>query len=302
MLFSEVYSAYFNTVAAIIDAAVSGDISNDRIFDIISEKAFSESILSILPALENEDWLLINKNLQTPMRRSPQMPFTLLQKRWLRGLLSDPRMALFDIDTTGLEDVSPLFTYHDFVYFDQYSDGDPYTSLKYISHFRLVLTALKEHRQLHISYKNRHGNLMKGQYIPCKLEYSAKDDKFRLLSISKRFTTYINLARITQCELSGPYDENKFHSPKTREAFVSFRLNDERNALDRIMLHFSDCRKETIRLDDHNYHVKLWYEPQDKTELLIRILSFGPMIQVTEPDSFIKLIRERLTMQKNIMI
>ena len=80
-----------------------------------------------------------------------------------------------------------------------------------------------------------------------------------------------------------------------------FTLADQRNALERVMLHFSDCRKETRRTGERAYQVKLWYDPQDETEILIRILSFGPMIKVTEPDSFIGLIRERLNRQKNLL-
>ena len=65
------------------------------------------------------------------------------------------------------------------------------------------------------------------------------------------------------------------------------------------MLHFSDCRKETRRLDDRHYHVILWYDLQDETEMLIRILSFGPMIRVTAPESLISQIKERIIKQQN---
>jgi hypothetical protein len=48
------------------------------------------------------------------------------------------------------------------------------------------------------------------------------------------------------------------------------------------------------------YQVELWYESQDETEILIRVLSFGPMIKVIAPGSFIALIKERLAMQNAI--
>jgi len=54
------------------------------------------------------------------------------------------------------------------------------------------------------------------------------------------------------------------------EASIAFELTDERNALERVMLHFSDCRKETRRLDDKRYHVTLWYDPQDVTHIILR--------------------------------
>jgi hypothetical protein len=255
-------------------------------------------MLSILPAIKNEEWLVINKEFHTPIKHSPQMPFTILQKRWLKALLTDPRIALFEVDTSGLEDVEPLFVYDDFIFFDRYADGDPYTDEKYISHFKTILTALKEKRRMHIKYRNRRNALMHGQHIPYKLEYSAKDDKFRLETAGGRYAAYINLARIEECELLEPYIESELIPPRRRECSVAFMLTDERNALDRVMLHFSDYRKETRRIENNRYQVILWYEAQDETEMLIRVLSFGPMLRVTAPDSFIGLIKNRLSMQQ----
>ena len=79
---------------------------------------------------------------------------------------------------------------------------------------------------------------------------------------------------------------------------VILELKDERNALERFMLHFSHLKKETRKLDDGRFMVKLYYDKEDRTEMLIRILSFGPVVKVTEPESFIDMIRERLEMQR----
>jgi len=301
MLFSEVYSAYFNAVAAIINTAISGDISEKRILEIINDKAFSESMLSILPSIKNDEWLVMNQELRTPIKHSPQMPLTILQKRWLKSLLIDPRIALFGVSEAGLENVAPLFSISDILFFDRYADGDPYEDEKYIANFRMILRALKEKRRVRITYHNRRGHLIQGKLTPYRLEYSTKDDKFRLETAGARFAAYINLSRVEECALLEPYDELSLNPPKRREKTVVFLLSDERKALDRVMLHFSDCRKETVRLDDKNYQVQLWYEAQDETEMLIRILSFGPMIKVTEPDRFISLIKQRLRMQKSLL-
>ncbi len=298
VLFSEVYSAYFNAVAAIIREVLQDGITEKRMMQIINDKAFSESVLTILPAIKNEEWLVINKAFHTPIKNPPQMPLTTLQKRWLKALLADPRIALFEPDASGLENVEPLFAYDDFVFFDRYADGDPYRNPDYIAHFKTLLTALRERRKVHIKYCNRHNRPIQDTYIPYHLEYSAKDDKFRLETAGSRYSAYINLARIEECELLEPYEDHELYPPERSECSVVFRLRDERNTLDRVMLHFSDCRKETSRLEDGNYQVKLWYGAQDETEILIRILSFGPMIRVIEPESFITLIKDRIKMQQ----
>ena len=58
--------------------------------------------------------------------------------------------------------------------------------------------------------------------------------------------------------------------------------------------------KETKRLDNKRYRVTLKYDRRDRTEMVIRILSFGPTIRVTEPESFISLLRERIEKQKQL--
>jgi hypothetical protein len=300
MLFSEVYGTYFNTVAAILREAVQGGITEKRITEIVNEKAFSESILSLIPSLKSEEWLLLNGKGQTPIKSPPQMPLTILQKRWLKALLTDPRITLFAPDISGLDDIEPLFTFDDFIYFDRYTDGDPFDNADYISNFQVILKSLRECRKLKINYSNRTGRRVSGTYNPYKLEYSAKDDKFRLLTNGGHFGATINLARISSCELLGEYDSSILREP-LREASLVFELIDERNAMERVMLHFSDCRKETRRLSDRQYHVTLCYDPQDETEILIRILSFGPMIKVASPESFINLIKGRILKQKNLM-
>jgi hypothetical protein len=74
-------------------------------------------------------------------------------------------------------------------------------------------------------------------------------------------------------------------------------LYDSRNALERVMLHFTDLEKETERIDDKHYLITLNYKQGDETEILIRILSFGPVLKVTSPEGMVSQIRERLDRQ-----
>ena len=74
-------------------------------------------------------------------------------------------------------------------------------------------------------------------------------------------------------------------------------VRDERNALERVMLEFAYYRKQAERTDDGNYRVRLWYDRSERTEILIRILSFGPVVKVISPESFINEIIERLSKQ-----
>ena len=51
MVFNEIYGSYFRAVGAILTEAVKGPVTGSRIREIVQEKAFGESILTIPEAL-----------------------------------------------------------------------------------------------------------------------------------------------------------------------------------------------------------------------------------------------------------
>ena len=126
MLFSEVYGSYFGVVAAILTEAAESALTDRRMTQLVQEKAFAESGLAIPRALKSGDWPLLAQDMTSVLHHVPTMPLTTLQKRWLKALLQDPRIALFAPDTNGLEEAEPLYAPDTFVYFDRYTDGDPY--------------------------------------------------------------------------------------------------------------------------------------------------------------------------------
>ena len=78
-----------------------------------------------------------------------------------------------------------------------------------------------------------------------------------------------------------------------------FELIDERNALERVLMHFAHFEKQAEKIDDQKYKVTLYYDKEDEIEILIRVLSFGQMIRVVQPTAFINLIKNRLSAQKS---
>ena len=147
MVFSEIYGTYFQVVAEILELASREPVSEKKVREIVEEKAFAESILTIPAALKDGRWPFLDGTGKSLLKHAPSMPMTMLEKRWLKSLTLDPRIALFRPSQAGLEDVEPLFTPDMFVYFDRYADGDPYGDWRYVEHFRMVLTALKERRK-----------------------------------------------------------------------------------------------------------------------------------------------------------
>ena len=127
-----------------------------------------------------------------------------------------------------------------------------------------------------------------------------KDDKFRLISANNRSPLIINLGRLTGCELLEPVQEEDYRPRPLRKEKLVLELVDERNALERCMLHFSHLEKETERIDDRCYRLTLHYEKDDETELLIRVLSFGPVLKVVAPNRFRELLKNRIEKQMKL--
>ena len=299
MIFSELYSTYYNTVAAIISGVLDGEHSEKELQKIVTDRAFEESVLTIMPSLKNEKWQLVHSDMTTSLDHKPTMPLTTLQKRWLKAISLDPRFKLFGIEITGIENVEPLFSPSDYCVYDKYSDGDPFEDEEYIRQFKVILEAIRKDSQIKFEIANRKGNTMFVRCRPVRLEYSEKDDKFRLITAGWRAVTTVNLAKIRACV---PYNGEKQAIGKEQAVIyktVTVKIRDDRNAMERFMLHFAHFEKQAEKLDKKYYLVKIKYDHDDESEMVIRILSFGPMVEVLESESFRKLVIEKLKKQLN---
>lgn len=298
MLFSELYSAYYNTVAKIITKAFDPSVTEKDLQKLVSEQAFSESVLTIIPALKSGRWPLLNEDLSPVLRHKPEMPLTLLEKRWLKSIFEDPRIKLFGIEPPHLEGIAPLFTQEDYRIYDKYSDGDPFEDESYIKNFRIILSAIKENRAVNISMTNRHGKELKVRFIPKGFEYSVKDDKLRVIATGCKYSLF-NMGRITSCDYCTEGLIWRKKPKKEEKKTLKLLITDRRNALERVMLHFAHFEKQAEKTGENKYLLKLWYYENDETEIVIRVLSFGPYVKVIEPESFVNLIKERLISQKS---
>ncbi len=297
MIFHEIYSVYYSTVGKLLAQALQPGVTEQQLQQLVLENAFSESITTILPALKSGKWQLLGPELTPVVGRAPTLPLTLLEKRWLKALADDPRLRLFGVQLPELDDVEPLFTREDYRVYDQYQDGDPFDDPTYIRHFQLIRQAIREQRPVKVTMDNRRNQRIWMRFYPQGLEYSLKDDKIRILMTGCRFRS-INLGRILSCQFyngPGPWRESPRPDPQ-RELIL--QITDNRNALERVMLHFAHFEKQAERIDDSHYRLRLRYYDSDETEMVIRVLSFGPHVQVLGPEPFVKLIRQRLEAQR----
>ena len=210
-----------------------------------------------------------------------------------------------------LEDVEPLFMPDDFYYYDRFCDGDDFSSQTYIAHFRTIIKAIRKKQYIRITFSSRRDNRICRTYLPCRMEYSQKNNKFRLLAIYEKKSgrqqiQIINLSRIEEISITGevckiPVHFEEVYKNSYYKEPVRLLITNRRNALERAMLHFANYEKHTRKLDEEHYECLIYYNRNDETELLIEILSFGPMVKVLGPEAFVEQIRERLKKQEDLL-
>lgn len=320
-LFSEVYGLYYRLTAEILRQA---PLSRQAIQTLVSQSGFAESTLQLLPKLLDEQaWPLLEEKdglwysrLQAP----PELPLTLLERRFLRAMLLDPRARLFlsaeqlDRLEKQLSDVQPLYPAESFRYFDRYSDGDPYTDETYQRCFRQLLNALEAAAACSVTYQAQRPSSRSRifDFLPLKLEYSDKDDKFRLHGVrleagrpSRGHT--LNLSRVHSVQpaafpLAVPLSPEQWLPDPHAQAPLIVSVSAERNAIERFHFEFSAYEKESIYDDaTDTCLVTIYYPAADETELLIRLLSFGPVLKVESPPHLVEQIKSRLRRQQELL-
>ena len=322
-IFSEIYGAYFRIAGKTLK---NKTVTAKEINNFIEEEGFADSVLflpqKLLPQKDGSDWGLLNKNddgtFSRVTKKAPVFAVTNLQKRWLKTKLSDPKTSLFLSDTeieklsAILSEIKPLFTAEQYRYTDKFSDGDSFEDESYRRNFHEVLEALKYRTILDISFWGRYQNRISGQYVPVKIQYSEKNDKFRLycyeVKTGKHYgSTIINIGRIEKAENTGEsYNgeisaERLFAERRCSEPAL-LRVTPERNAVERFMNEFSAYEKQSERdLETGICTVKLWYDKFDETELLIRLLSFGPVLEILGPPDFRKQAADRVMRQAELL-
>lgn len=319
-IFTEIHSAYYKAAQAVLtEQAQTGEpITDKRIREIISEYGFKDSALFIpeklIPDSEGKSpWGLLKKSgsgYVSALKNPPPKIMTALQKRWIKSKLSDRRAWLFLSDSElerldrYLSDTPLLYEEGIFYPFDVFADGDSCSDPVYRNAFRIMLCGLKNREYISLSYISRFGQEKQTQAVPLAVEYSRKNDKFRFHCISRAGGGLVmNAGRIRSAIPTGHIAENlpsaeKYFASRRCSTPVTVEISPERNGVERFMLEFAGYEKESeLDLTTGKCTAKIWYDKYDETELLIMLLSFGPIINILSPEGFRRQAAERTARQ-----
>lgn len=323
-IFHELYGRYYQNMTRIL---VATPCTREVIQQIIKEQGFEESMLFLLPEITDKaQWNLLEREGEiwySKLLYEPYTPTTTLERRWLKTQLKDERTKFLlseELRTKFLESLkeeTELYSKENFDYFDRDILSDPYQSENYQKIMRTVLTGLYRRTELLLTYceenstvQNLEDERKKGKtkrYLPLKMVYSMKKDRFFLYVLSKepkkhpeisilkmRFVTEAKILpdfQILDCSTEKDLKRN-IHSK-----YALIRIHDERGALERFMIQMTDFEKETREEGENMVMVKVYYRPEQTQELIRRFLSMGPMLEVVEPEEIRMKIIEKIEEQ-----
>lgn len=318
-LFSEIHSRYFYIINEILKVATHHPLTSADITILVAELGFAETTLALTPSLLNsnqEGYCLLTNSPAgyAPITKNPPLlTLTTLQKRWLKTIIMDKRFALFSTEPalyySLLTDIEPLYNTNDILSIDMANDGDAYESPEYQQRFVLILQAIQQGKVLRIAYESGKGNSISADFAPYKLEFSMKDDKFRLVAIrmrDKRLRSLykLNLSRIlsvTVMEWNTPDGLGQYLESLRMPHPVEIQITNERNGFERIFTQLSNFERISEYAETNKTCLmKIYYYEVDEMELLITLLSFGPVIRVLGHSDFKQKFVERIIKQQQL--
>lgn len=320
-IYNEIYGLYYFMLDVILKKASDGPISITEINHIVLDYGFSESSIYFTPdVVSKEGYNLLKKcdrGYISALKASPKEFLTNMQRCFIKSMLQDKKIHLFFDDemlnelNCVLKDKEPLFNVDNAVLTETAMDSDDYSDEKYINNFKTILNAIRNRNALRIVFDTSKGLRRTTKIMPYKLEYGLRDDKFRLCGVSlfyEKSKNYvkINLGRIisiTTLRESFDIDFEAFIAQKRKTEPIEIEVSNIRNGIERVFIGLSNYERiSSYDEETGKSTIKIYYGEDDEQELLILLLSFGPVIKVLGPsefrDKFIDGIKRQINMTK----
>lgn len=344
-LFHEIYNRYMLVITDMLMKSQSPEgLTRGEISRIVAEKGFfydnipfEDAITGQSKRSERNRDVLDNINLFTRHDGVYVSPFaeagrlilpTVLEQRWLKTVLTDPkaRLLLSPVLLAELErrlaDVPPLFDMSDVLLLNYRTNGDPYNDPAYIERFRMILSAVQQRRRVTIVNVTFGGRRVESSFIPYRLEYSLKDDVFRVCGSVEDTgagsgadtdvkLVSMRLSRVEEVVPLEPLNSGKEAGEDRYPKLVERRRSPEkavleiansRNGFERFLHFFSNySRMARYQEKTGKLVVELDYYDFDESELIISIMAMGPIVKVVGPERLRSQVIERVRRQAEML-
>lgn len=304
-------SNYINNCLSDQDKAISADELARQLIGT-SQSSFEEFVQSIINRADTDKninaALLYEKDGRMLPIRSIHIPIraTIAEKAWLYYVLKNSKADLFigsDLKSKILqalsEDLSDYPLKKSYVDIRELSDNNMLNiTPAFISRFRLIVQAIKEHRRLIVSNNSFSGQMYSDQIIyPYKLEYSSQFDSFSLSCYPHKVKRPVkmNLSRITSVKMGScieNYDgfitdfEKQLADTVVKDP-VQIEILNQNEAYDRCTYLFSSYNTYCYDKGNDKLLMNIHYYRFQREEIIRNILFLGHYVKVISPKNII---------------
>lgn len=326
-LFHEYKNKYFHLIFTILSLAKDG-ITEEEIIKLIQESGYNdyefvdkngctlrqmilnkcydkENNLNLLKEENGKYYPIITDKGQAPLK----VRFTSLEKQWLKDLISNKKArTLLGKDIVNkleeaLKDVKNL-SYGNIDITNSIVSLENVEDKEFREKFFVILKGIVEHRYIKYTNIDKNGNIYKNQKaIPIRIEYSLKDDKFRVsfYSVEEKRPIMTVMDSLTEISLEENIKEEILREDilmKIKNKYVDepiiLQVKDEKCAMERFFMSFSSYERYTRVIEKNVYEIELYYYSFQKEEVIRKIISLGPYVKVKFPKDIIETIIERI--------
>jgi len=223
------------------------------------------------------------------------LPLSSVEVQWLRNVLQNSLSKYFldQNDINYLMSALPSMDYfdiNDVTITDQFADvSEFYMDVKGTEQLRKIMAAIDSEKYIIVKYKSQYGRLTDYKCAPVYIEYSKRDNRFRVRGVcNKKSVKAFNLERVVDIvNTDASFDitsiehiVDSFDKENEKSLVVYFNeLNDVPN---RILSEFACYKKTCMRWGTGKYRMTLFYNHNDRKEIIIRLLSYGSLIRVCD--------------------
>lgn len=316
--FNRIYSAYYKIALKTVKAINKGEISTQEDF---TSYIFAFQILNGKTPTKSEKYrsdflnatvdLFKTKNgsVSTPFKNIPNdfmFPLTTIEISFLKAMIQDDKCKLImgdswkilkaELNKPEYNEIYPYFDKENYVIFDQYVNGDKLflEDQNYKNNFKFLLNAIKEKEPVYFEY-TEDGVPKTKVSIPERIEYSQKEDRFKVIMNSKNRP--LDIQNIRLCK----YSDGKLSPSKKKEILtcvVAIDIPEEKKYIrNRLFREFSPFERDCEKIDESGHILKFKFEAGDYKEISYRLLQFGPYVYCSEPECVHDRIKEKIDQQ-----
>lgn len=300
---------YINGCLSDEDYALSADELANQLRGT-SQSTFEEFIQAIINRADSDEnfnaTLLYEKEERLYPIRAVHVPVraTIAEKAWLYYVLQNSKSDLFidsslkEILTEALSkdmDLSEYPLQTGYVDIREFSESNRLAiTPDFISRFRLIVKAIKEHRQLTVTNHSFSGVTYSNQIVyPYKLEYSSQFDSFSLscCPLDAKRPVKMNLSNISSVEAGAPIDnyddftasfEKQLAETKVKYP-IQIEILNQNEAYDRCTYLFSSYDTYCYDKGNERLIMNIYYYRFQKDEIIRNILFLGHYVKVLSP-------------------